>query len=203
MKGNNLYFSATPDVIGSFLLTHNSLISTRRINPALFVAQIIQELLFPRVGLTARPPHRHGSTNTNAFIDDPTAVHGSPQGIFPSQTDTIKKKHSLLPTMRLVRCPHRVEHGLAILSRVLVASNRRSFTRGVADASKNSSCKECQMTYCEARSRVAPRTGLRTLQMMLDWSVFMTIEHTDLVHVQLVSLLGRALKVFVLMSCRD
>ena len=62
-----------------------------------------------------------------------------------------------------------------------IASNRRSFTRGVARIKEL--LEGVPDDVLEARSRVAPRTGLT--QMMLDWSVFMTIEHTDLVHVQL------------------
>ena len=44
MKGNNSYFSATPDVIGSFLLTHQHSFQ-RVLNPVLFVAQSFKAIV--------------------------------------------------------------------------------------------------------------------------------------------------------------
>ena len=44
MKGNNLYFSATPGEIGSFLLTHNHSFQ-RVLNPVLFVAQSFKAIV--------------------------------------------------------------------------------------------------------------------------------------------------------------
>ena len=56
MKGNNLYFSATPDVIGSFLLTHQHSFQ-RVLNPALFVAQSFKAIV--EESLENHPRHQH------------------------------------------------------------------------------------------------------------------------------------------------
>ena len=66
-----------------------------------------------------------------------------------------------------------------------IASNRRSFARGVARIKEL--LEGVPNDVLKARSRVAPRTGLTP--RMLDWSVFMTIEHTDEVHVQILQLI--------------
>ena len=44
MKGNNSYFSATPDVIGSFLLTDQHSFQ-RVLTPVLFVAQLFKAIV--------------------------------------------------------------------------------------------------------------------------------------------------------------
>ena len=44
MKGNNSYFSATPDAIGSVLLTHNHSFQ-RVLNPISFVAQSFKAIV--------------------------------------------------------------------------------------------------------------------------------------------------------------
>lgn len=66
-----------------------------------------------------------------------------------------------------------------------IASNRRSFARGVARI--KGLLEGVPNDVLEARGQVAPRTGLTPI--MLDWSVFMTIEHTDQVHVQILKLI--------------
>ena len=66
-----------------------------------------------------------------------------------------------------------------------IASNRKSFTAGIARI--KALLEGIPDDALKARSEVAPRIGLTP--MMLNWSVFMTIEHTDQVHVQILELI--------------
>lgn len=55
MKGNNSYFSATPDAIGSFLLTHQHSLQ-RVLNPALFIGQSFKAIVYE--SLKNHPAHQ-------------------------------------------------------------------------------------------------------------------------------------------------
>ncbi len=99
MKGNNSHFSATPSAIGSFLLTHHHSFH-RVLNPALFIGQSFKAIVYE--SLKHHPAHQQ----KQQYLWITLLQYAFTQGIFPNQTDTIKKKRRYCHDDFC--CPHRV-----------------------------------------------------------------------------------------------